>query len=344
MRYYSITLTDPISGQSIVQDGSQGFAKGTGSTFSSFVNGASDPGALNVNFDLPIVNFDAFQGAQRVKIQGVGLKMLGQASNLAGLNFTMKAGMAPNSLPLANPAQAGIVLQGNVFQAYGNWQGVDQTVDLIINPGIRQSIFEVGIPFWWQAGTPLSQAIESALQQALPGFKYEIFIDSRLVLANDENGWYQNFAQFAQYLKGLTLKLGSALYTDYPGVVTAWNGDTISVYDASGGGPPSINVQLNFQDLIGQPTWIGPAEVNFKTVLRADISVGNLVTFPAGIVAPYAITSPSAALPNVPARSSTVFQGQFLVKEVHHFGNFRQPDADSWATSFVGIPVPKANT
>jgi len=32
-----------------------------------------------------------------------------------------------------------------------------------------------------------------------------------------------------------------------------------------------------------------------------------------------------------------VFKGSFLVNEVHHFGNLRQPDADSWATAFSAV-------
>jgi len=184
------------------------------------------------------------------------------------------------------------------------------------------------------------------LAAAFPGFKTEIFIDANLTLANDEAGHYQSFSQFAAYLKGITLKVGSQYLTNYPGVNIAWNGDVIGVFDGtSAGGPSAIRVQLNFEDLIGQPTWIGPAQVNFKTVLRADISLGNRIAFPVGpngspaIVVPYAITSPAAAVPNAPARSSAIFQGDFVVNEVHHFGSFREPDADSWATAFVATPV-----
>ncbi|MHB8817013.1 MAG: hypothetical protein ACYDAE_27630 [Steroidobacteraceae bacterium] len=345
MRYYSITISDPNSGESIVPDGQDGFTRGSGPTFTSLVNGQTDPGALQIDFDFPNYPFAQSQGAQRIKIYGVGLKMIGQAANLAGMNFSMKAGMAPG-LPLANPAQAGLILQGNIFQAYGNWQGVDQTLDLVINPGVKQSIFSIPVPFWWPAGSSLDDAIDAALSAAFPGFKTEVFIDSNLTLANDEAGYYQNFAQFAAYLKGITLKLGAQRIKNYPGVDIAWNGDTISVFDGtSSGGPSGIRIQLNFEDLIGQPTWIGPAQVNFKTVLRADISMGNKIGFPLApngspaIVTPYALTSPAAAVPNAPARSSTIFRGDFIVNEVHQFGSFREPDADSWATTFSAVPV-----
>jgi hypothetical protein len=38
-------------------------------------------------------------------------------------------------------------------------------------------------------------------------------------------------------------------------------------------------------------------------------------------------------------RSSSAFKGKFFVKEVHHFGNSRQPDAESWATAYTAVAV-----
>src|SRR6185437_8878458 len=220
---------------------------------------------------------------------GVGLKALGQASNLAGFNFVMRAGMSPG-LPLANPAQAGIIIQGKVFQAWGNWQGTNQTLDIIVNPGAPQNFLGTPVSFHWPAGTSLDDAIAAAIAASFPGVKYQIFINANLRLASDESGYYDNLAPFAGYLKGITLKLGSQYIANYPGVDVAWNGDTINVYDGTNvrKGPSSINVGLKFQDLVGQPTWIKPTVVNFSTVLRADIRVGNHVTFPTGILAPYA--------------------------------------------------------
>jgi hypothetical protein len=34
-------------------------------------------------------------------------------------------------LPLANPAQAGVILEDTIFQGYGNWIGVEQYLDLV---------------------------------------------------------------------------------------------------------------------------------------------------------------------------------------------------------------------
>jgi len=103
-------------------------------------------------------------------------------------------------------------------------------------------------------------------------------------------------------------------------------------------------VQLAFQDLIGQPTWIGPNTISFKCVLRYDIQVGDMVTMPpdpgtggTSIISALALTQQGVAVPGQPTRNSSVFKGSFMVNEVHHFGNLRQPDADSWATAFTAV-------
>jgi hypothetical protein len=346
VRYYSLTLSQP-NGDSIVQDGTGGFTTGSGPTFTSLVNGRTDPGALNIEFDFPGYALSTSQGAQRIKIWGVGLRSLSQASNLAGMNFSLKAGMA-NGLPLANSVQAGLILQGKVFQSYGNWQGVNQTLDLIVNPGlpgVLDSLFDIQIPFWWPAGTPLNEVLSNALGQLFQGFKTQVEILEDVTLANDEAGYYDNIFQFASYLKGITVMQGSQRVLNYPGVDITWNGDVIRAFDGTQNvsGPYGQGVALDFQDLIGQPTWLTGTTVSFQTVLRADISIGNTVTFPKGILTPYALTSPAAAVPNVPASSRSIFQGSFIVNEVHHYGNFRDPDADSWCTAFVctSPPVPR---
>lgn len=85
--------------------------------------------------------------------------------------------------------------------------------------------------------------------------------------------------------------------------------------------------------------------MQFNTVMRADIGVGNRVTFPTGILAPYALTSPTAAAPGnvTPVNNKIAFQGTFLVNELHHFGSFRDPSGESWVTAFTATSQPKAS-
>jgi hypothetical protein len=298
----------------------------------------ADPGALNIELDVPVTQLAKPQGAARLKIWGVGLPMLGQSSQLAGMNVQLSAGMSAG-LPLANPAQAGVILRGVVFQAWGSWEGTNQTLDMLIlpgPPGTTANIFDRSVSFSWPAGSSLADAINAALAAAMPEFKRQVFIDPRLVLPNDEHGYYANPSQWAGYILGITQPLGAQLLGfSYPGVKIVATGDTIYVFDGTQNGSSPV-VPLQFQDFIGQPTWISGTEIQFNTVLRANIGVGNTVKFPTEILTPYALTSPAAAVPgnSVPVNSKIAFQGTFTVTDVHHYGNFRDPDGLSWVTAF----------
>jgi hypothetical protein len=344
MRYYSLSLTDPATGFLWSQDPNSGkllkaAASGSPSaaTFTSFVNGRTIPGALNVEFSLPVTVQHTPQGNALIRVWGVGLQAIGQQAQLAGQNFVLNAGMQ-KGLPLANPAQQGLLAQGRIFQAFGNWQGVDQTLDLICLPGPPAP--SGGISFSWKPGTPLAAALYSALTQAFaPGYSVTVNITPNLQPRSLASGCYKSLPAFAQALQQYTQPLGAALPggANYPGVVISVSGNRIAVADGS---VVQKTVSLAFQDFIGQPTWISALEVTFKTILRADINVIDNVTFPAGIIPPYALTTPEAAIPNAPSRSVSAFQGKFQVREVHHYANFRQPDPDSWNTTFTAFIIP----
>jgi hypothetical protein len=337
VRYYQISISDPNSGQVFqTSPTGSGFVKGSGGyTFSSYVGGQTLSGALNVEFDIPVVPLHTPQGQAYIRVWGIGLPMIGQASNLAGMSIVLSAGMKAG-LPLANPAQAGILIEAEIYQAFGNWQGVNQTLDLIVQPSSLSP--DSGVSFGWPANTPLSTAIQTTLAQAFPGYKSNISISAPLVQSAPEAGIYKSLSLFAQYLQQRTQPMGAASTgsANYPGVfITVQSASkTIYVYDN-----PSKLTQLAFQDLIGQPTWIDPGTVNFKTVLRSDIAVGNQIKFPLGVQTPYVLTSSAAAAPNSPASSKTAFQGTFSVTEIHHFANFRQPDAESWNTTFNAVAI-----
>ncbi len=336
MRYYDLRIYDAATGRvwSVAADGSFTLGNAQTSFTSLLPNGNFNPGALNVELDVPVIPFDTPQGKGSVRVWGVPLRALGQAANLNGATFSLKGGMSAG-LPLAKPQQAGLIVKGQVFQAFGNWQGVNQTLDLVLYPGAAAE--QLDLSFHWRAGTPLSVALAATFTQAFPGFSQSIAISPNLILPNDESGHYTTFPQFAKYIKRITLAFGQRAFgASYRGVSMTIAGTTIKAFDGLGTSR-SIVKALAFEDIIGQPTWINPTTVNFKTVMRADIAVGSEISFPTGIVSPYALTTAAAAYPNAPARSKTVFQGKFEVVEVHHFGNFRQADADSWVTTFNAV-------
>lgn len=347
MRYYDLVISDPVSGQVYQTTAAGGFAKKTGgSTFSSLFNGRNDPGALNIEFDIPVAPYHTPQGNPIIKVWGVGLGMISQVSNLnpnpsagtAGANFVLSAGMS-KGLPLANPKQAGVIARGQIFQAFGNWQGVNQTLELICQAGGLTP--KNGVSFAWWPGMTLEETLQISFSQAFPQYKQSISVSPNLIQSQGEVpecGFYEDMATFAQFVRERTLDLGISVTGNdhYAGVSIVIDPSVSTIY-ATDGTQPTVPILLEFQDLVGQPTWIGPNTVSFKTVMRADIMVRNKVKFPVGVQSPYALTSAAAAAPGAMASSKTAFQGTFLVTRAQHFANFRQPDADSWVTAFEAV-------
>lgn len=339
MRFYSLVISND-SGQVYQPNATTGeFTLGSGgATFFSYANGQNIPGALNIEFDFNAVPFNTPQGGSMIRVWGIGLPMIGRSADLNNAKFELTAGMR-KGLPLS-PDRYGVIAQGRIFQAFGNWQGINQTLDLIVNPDALAP--PLGIAFDWPTGVPLDAALRTTFAQAFPTYDtptIQILGSLQAPKNNRQCSWYPNIGVFSQYLQQITQPLGQQQTPNgqtYPGVQITLIGNKFSIFD---GTVPQTPIEIAFQDLVGQPTWIGFNTISFKTVLRSDIGIGTTVKLPSGIIAPYALTSPSAAFPNAPSRSKLVFQGDFLVNEVHHYANFRQPDAESWNTTFTAIPL-----
>lgn len=323
MRYYSIILSSPATGQVIQTPASVAQE----STYSSYANGQTIPGALNIEIDIWQAPQNVPTGASYVRIWGISLQEIGQASNLNGANVSIFAGMQAG-LPLANPAEAGLIVRGMVFQAFGNWINTDMTLDLILQPSIGTTEAPKNIVINWKAGTPLSQAIAQTLSTAFPGVKQNINISPNLVLSHDAPGYYQTAAQFADYVRRVSVDIVGG---NYQGVNIVFDGTSFSVYD--GTATPPTPKQIAFQDMIGQPTWIYAPFIQVKSVMRGDLHVGDYITLPPSIVTTTAAAQSS--LLNLKAN----FQGTFQINSLHHVGNFRQPDAASWVTVINAYPT-----
>jgi hypothetical protein len=356
MRYYDLTITN-LSGV-VLSLSSSGLGLVTGgdtTTFSSLYTayqtsknsplvGTTNPGALQIEFDVPVVAYDTPQGQAWIRITGIGIQTLNQASNLNPVGgkfctFALRGGMA-QGLPLASatlPRQPGLLVQGNIFQAFGNWQGTEQTLDLICAPGNLTPITTVN--WTWQKGQTIGDSITTTLNQAFSGYKQDVQTSSTIVAPNNysQPGSYPDFWTWASDVQTQSYSVGKTQPGKYPGVFLSTDGATISAYD---GTVASGTTLIAFQDLIGQPTWMAANQVSFKTVLRHDLTVGDVVTFPTGLAPPYVLTQQSAAAPGAPASARSTFQGgSFLIQEVHHTGNFRDASADSWCTAFVATAI-----
>jgi hypothetical protein len=320
MRYYDITLT----------------AAGATTPFrewTSHPNGVFDPGALEVEFDCQVTDYATAAQAFTVTIHGISLKDISQAQQFTGMQFSMKGGMQAG-LPLANPKQAGLLVSGQVFQSFGNWEGTEMTLDLVVTPSAYTLDEPGNIVLNWASGQPLSQALQNTLSVAYPNVPLSINVSDQLVQSFVETHFCSTLQELAQCLQGVTN--GYFLGADYDGVnITAQNG-TIFVWDSSYTAP---NIQLAFTDFVGQPTWIEPNVMIMKLVLRADLQLGTQITMPKGLQnAPGIVTTTQQSLPSS-NNYQTAFQGAFQIIELRHIGSYRSPDGASWVTVAKCSPV-----
>jgi hypothetical protein len=321
MRAYAISITDPMSGKLWVPPSLASI--NTGFSYASMLNGKPLDGALNVEMDIQVATYAQPAGGSFIEISGVSVQEISQAYNLNGFNIAVYGGMQAG-LPLAtadyNQKQYGLLVQGSIYQAYGNWIGTQQTLDLSLQPPMGTNSAPVNLTFDWASGVKLSDALTSTFTAAYPNFTPTINISSNLVLPQRQVGYHYTLNQFAQYVKKMSAAIIGGSYT---GVNIAVQGAKILVDD---GTVPATPKMINFYDLIGQPTWLDDATIQFKCPMRADLNQLDYIQFPAAAV----ISGVNAPSPFTNAKAT--FQGQFQVSNIRHVGNFRQPDADSWCS------------
>lgn len=323
MRYYKIDITNKDTGAPIIPT-----SLGNLGITSLLPSGQTNPAALNIELDIPVAAFNAPNGNAFIRIWGIGVQQISSAFDITGALIKVYGGMA-KGLPLANPKQAGLLVAGRINQAYGNWVGTDQSLDLQITAAAGSVDEPLNFVLNWRAGMPLSDAIAATLKTALPNAIQKIAISPRLVANHDQPGYYQTLNQ----LNGIIFDLSKSIITDatYQGVVIGYDGVTVTVTDGTEKTEPKA---IEFQDLLGQATWIGFNRISVKTVMRADLFLQDLVTLPRGAVTTTAASAPQFR--NDPKNQST-FSGTYMIKSLHHYGNSRQPDAASWNTTFEMI-------
>lgn len=312
MRFYQIVVTN--------KDGS------LYRQWTSQLNGYADPGAHQVEFDVFATAYATPVGDSTIRIWGVQLADIAQASDFNGKTVSLIGGMQ-KGLPLANPSQQGELVSGEIWQAFGNWQGTDMTLDFIVKPSAVSLTTPGNIIVNWKAGTPLADALAATLTTAFPKYKQQISISPNLVLSHDEVHFCATVEQLAGFLESVTLTM---LGSTYQGVQVTLRNNTFIVYDGS---TPTTPIPLLFTDLVGQPTWYDAYQAQITTVMRGDIQVGNYLKMPTGFQqgAGSIVTQPQSMSQY---SDHSVFQGTMQVNQVRHVGSFRDPDGRSWVSIF----------
>jgi hypothetical protein len=333
-----------------------------GYSWSSLVNGANDPAALDIELDILIApNGQLINGW--VKIYGIPQSLISQSTNFYNLPIQIFGGMYadPSSglyLAKIEAPHAGNLLTGTIFAPMGNWIGNELSLEFVIQPpgNAGGPTSPKNVIHNMPQGTSLSSAIKNALSTAFPGIPVNVNISPNLVLNYPDQGFHQNLQQYQNYIKALSHDiLGTPSVTGYQGVQVDTSKGQINVFD---GTVSAGAIELLYEDLIGQPTWTGqsPPEIQVKTVMRSDITPGtangaSYITLPQGIL----VASSADVYMNFYGGSTSIaaqagqvgdvltFQGSFQVRSVRHVGKFRQSTGEAWVSIITLIP-PIGNT
>jgi hypothetical protein len=330
VRAYSIVITDPATGN-IIRPKSLSSAN-LPATFCSFVNNRNIPGAQNIELDIPTTAYATPMGGSWIRVWGIALDEISQSQDLVGCGIAVYGGMQAG-LPLANPKQYGLLAQGEIYQSLGNWESVDQTLDMFMVPSTGTITDPKNIVIDWKANTPMAQAIQSTLRTAFPGYQVNVNISSSLVQDFDEPHFCSTLIGFAEWAREKSVNIIKD--PNYFGVAIMIAGTTVNVYDSGTPTTPKTPKDIDFQDFVGQPSWIEPGTISFKTVLRSDVHVGDYVRMPKTLVT----VNPGSFI-GIKGNPKPTFEGVYEIVVVRHLGNFRQPDGASWVTVFNAFPVP----
>ncbi len=306
-----------------------------GLVYDSAPGGVVNMSALQVDLDIAVSAKSAPIGNAMVRIWGTGIADMMAAQTLMGKNCTVYGGMA-TGLPLANPAQYGMLASGTIVQAYGNWIATDQNLTIIFAAGVNlpetggpdPAIPSQKIVFNCMKGKNLLQAAVQALQNAFPSFSIDQSAVSKgqsFMAQADLQHYSRTIEDFAAYYVRLTQSPQYGGET-YQGTTIFVNGTTIALVD----GPGINNIEILGQDLIGQPTWIDPLTIQIKTIMRGDI-----VPFQNTVSLPNTWINASPGDQGIFFPTPVMAQGSNLqVVRARHVGSSRQPAGEAWISIF----------
>ncbi|CAD6037295.1 hypothetical protein [Escherichia coli] len=329
MRFYQLSIIDPKTTKPPVD--------ASGKAIGPF-NTLKTPGrGLHIEFDVMITGLDEVGAGTALTIYGLPIDVLKQSVKLHGCIVSLIAGFSAG-LPLANPAQQGEIIYGEVLAAYANWIGTNQTLSLIVNPAIRRNDEgkTVEISADAKKGEKLGDVLCRALQKAYPKKRIECTVSDALILPESGPLHYTEITSLATMVKSASIALMKR--DNYSGVRISMQADTIRIFDNSDCNREDKKILPH--ELIGQPTWIQPFIMSFKCPLRGDLRVCDIINLPQGTVSDgesilMTNTHPNTGLTN----QTTTFSGRFMIQSVRHIGAFLSASGDAWSTVFTATAI-----
>jgi hypothetical protein len=309
----------------------------SGAQWSSVFNGVNDPGALDIDFNIEVTS-GACAGS--IEIKGITQNLISQSTVFTGQRVQLYGGFT-EGLPLANDQviHQGLIADGQIYPAFGNWTGTDLSLTFIVIPGNASGIGGPTSPRNIIHNMPQG----SQLSSAFPNSQFIVNISNALTLNAPDQGYHQGLEQYMNYVKQLSHSiLGTPDTTGYQGVQSFPTGyQKYLITDFTSPGTP---IAIQFEDLVGQPTWIDNNKIQVKTVLRADINAAMAGGAPVTITLPekllvgtqgggaaFSYTSGQGA--NTYEHGNVLlFSGSWVVNKIRHVGHYRQPTGESWVT------------
>jgi len=349
-RYYEIVVTPPsptvpgATAKTVNQPLTVNIAKTIGGrAWQSHPGGVVDPAAQNVSFDVMVLPAAVAHGASFVTIEGIDLHDLSEVNNFRPTKdgpweFTLYAGMK-GGLPMsARQPAPGLLFGGIVLDAFGNWQGTEMNLSFLVIPGQYSLESPGNLVLDWQKGQDLSAALATMLQQAYPHHILLMEIQSGIVNGHHALHYASTLKQMADFVLANTR---GTLSATYPGVSIVVQNNTVLVFDGtqSGTKPP---IQISYDSLVGQPTWIGAVTVAITTIMRSDISDSDVIELPAGMSEMPGAVFTQATIGNAFLNQKVMFSGKFTVIGVRHCGDFRADDGAQWVTVIHATAVASA--
>ncbi|EOC9629730.1 hypothetical protein [Enterobacter ludwigii] len=329
MRYYNLEIIDKTGNTPL---------DSAGNPIGPFDTSKTPGAGLQLQFDALITGYDVVSSGTSLALYGVPITMLRERTQLAGCMVYLTAGFS-GGLPMENASQCGLIISGQIYNPYANWQGTQQSLNLIVNPSplLNERGQTASITLNGKMGDKLSDVLRTGLSTAFPGFTIDITISDKLVWTENAPAVYTRLSQLA------TVVRSHSFFTmnqeDYTGVQIVLRGKVIRIFDnfsvKSGG------IQILPEELIGQPTWIGPFSISFKCPMRAELHCGDIVQLPEDVTSgPGSLLAVSNERTLSAYRNQVNFSGKFLITSERFVGDYLNPDSsNAWVTIFEAVAL-----
>jgi hypothetical protein len=302
--------------------------------------------------------------------------------------FKFYAGFRAPGLPLEDPTQSSnIMAQGWITECFGNAQGTDRSLELSFAPGpIQSRTLAKEIVLDLQPNVPMGGPLQAALLAAYPAnTKVVVDISNEIKWPTAMQQHSPTLSAFANAIRRRTREqqfqkiktYSGALYdgveifiaadgtvtarddhdpgTTAPAVVTPNAAGGVNVTATQPVAPtptvkPPPTIDINYHDIVGQPTWVSMGIMQIKLVMRTDIEMLSYLNLPPRLANEAVISRQGVAggftagingLTNV--RDPVIFKNKFLVRSVAHYGSFRGVNAEAWVTVIEAMQ-PNAQT